>query len=92
MKYFVVMEDWSGAHIHSEGTFDECLSVLEGIYNEMVEFRALMPMEECPPILYIEGGGTLVIGGEVLAIYRIYPSSDGEGILQALNTHRKYFS
>ena len=92
MKYFVVIEDWSGAHIHSEGTFDECLSVLEGIYNEMVEFRAFMPMEECPPILYIEGGGTLVIGGEVLAIYRIYPSSDGEGILQALNTHRKYFS
>ena len=92
MKYFVVMEDWSGAHIHSEGTFDECLSVLEGIYNEMVEFRALMPMEEWTPILYIEGGGTLIVGGEVLAIYRIYPSSDGEGILQALNSQRKYFS
>ena len=92
MKYFVVVEDYSGAVIYSEGTFEECLSALEGIYNEMVEFRALMPMEECPPILYIEGGGTLVIGGEVLAIYRIYPSSDGEGILQALNEHRKYFS
>ena len=92
MKYFVVMEDWNGAHIHSEGTFDECLSTLEGIYNEMVEFRAFMPMEECPPILYIKGSRTLVIGGEVLAIYRIYPSSDEEGILQALNEHRKYFS
>lgn len=92
MKYFVVMEDWSGAHIHSEGTFDECLSVLEGIYNEMVEFRAFMPMEEWTPILYIEGGGTLVVGGEVLAIYRIYPSTDEETTLQALNTHRKYFS
>ena len=92
MKYFVVMEDWSGAHIHSEGTFDECLSVLEGIYNEMVEFRAFMPMEEWTPILYIEGGGTLVVGGEVLAIYRIYPSTDEETTLQALNNHRKYFS
>ena len=92
MKYFEVREEWSGANIHSKGTCAECLSVLEGIYNEMVEFRAFMPMEECPPILYIEGGGTLVIGGEVLAIYRIYPSSDGEGILQALDTHRKYFS
>lgn len=92
MKYFVVMEDWSGARIHFEGTYEECLNTLSGIYNEMVEFRALMPMEEWTPILYIEGGGTLVIGGEVLAIYRIYPSSDGEGILQALNDHRKYFS
>ncbi len=92
MKYFVVMEDWSGAHIHSEGTFDECLSVLEGIYNEMVEFRALMPMEECPPILYIEGGTTLVVGGEVLAIYSIYPAIDGETMLRTLNSYRKYFS
>ena len=92
MKYFVVMEDWSGAYIHSEGTFDECLSVLEGIYNEMVEFRALMPMEECSPILYIEGGGTLVIGGEVLAIYSIYPAIDGEIMLRTLNSYRKYFS
>ena len=92
MKYFVVMEDWSGAHIHFEGTYEECLNTLSGIYNEMVEFRALMPMEEWTPILYIEGGGTLIVGGEVLAIYRIYPSSDGEGILQALNSQRKYFS
>lgn len=92
MKYFVVMEDWSGAHIHSEGTFDECLSVLEGIYNEMVEFRAFMPMEECPPMLYIEGGATLVIGGEVPAIYSIYPAIDGETMLRTINSYRKYFS
>ena len=92
MKNFIIMEDWNGAHIHFEGTYGECINILRGIYNEMVEFRAVMPMEEWTPILYIEGGGTLVIGGEVLAIYRIYPSNDGEGILQALNSHRKYFS
>ena len=86
MKYFVVMEDWSGAHIHSEGTFDECLSVLEGIYNEMVEFRALMPMEEWIPILYIEGEDMLIIGGNKLEKYTIYSGLlDAESMCQALN-------
>ena len=86
MKYFVVMEDWSGAHIHSEGTFDECLSALEGIYNEMVEFRALMPMEEWTPILYIEGEDMLIIGGNKLEKYTIYSGwLDAESMCQALN-------
>ena len=92
MKCFVVVEDWSGAHIHFEGTYKECLSMLEGIYNEMVEFRAFMPMEECPPILYIEGDNTLIIAGNNLEKYTIYMGPNAEELLQLLANDRKYHS
>lgn len=92
MKYFVVMEDWSGAHIHSEGTYEECLNVLRGIYNEMVEFRALMPMEEWTPILYIEGGHTLIVGGDKIEMYTIYPGTGAKRMVQTLNECREYLS
>lgn len=93
MKYFVAMEDWSGAHIHSEGTYEECINTIRGIYNEMIEFRAVMPMEEWTPILYIEGEDTLIIGGNKLERYTIYPvRTSAERMVQTLNECREYLS
>ena len=86
MKSFIIIEDWNGAHIHFEGTYGECINILRGIYNEMVEFRAVMPMEEWTPILYIESEDMLIIGGNKLEKYTIYSGLlDAESMRQALN-------
>ena len=86
MKSFIIMEDWNGAHIHFEGTYGECINILRGIYNEMVEFRAIMPVVEWTPILYIEGEDMLIIGGHKIEKYTIYSGLlDAENMCQALN-------
>lgn len=92
-KYYIIMEDWNGARIHFEGTYKECVNILWGMYNEIVEFRAVMPMEEWTPILYIEGQNTLIIGGNKLKVYTIYSNLiDAERRCKALNDGGEYLS
>lgn len=92
MKYFVVVEDYSGAVIYSEGTYNECLSTLHDIYDEMIAFRAVMPKDEWRPVLYNQGADTLIVGGDRPETYTIYGGIDADEVLRTLYDWKEYHS
>ena len=90
MKYFVVMEDLTGAHIDAEGTHDECTAILRDMYNEIARFRADYPSEEWTPMLYIEEAEMLMIGGGYLELYTVCSEVSMQQMQHRLNNCKGY--